>query len=124
MPSNSWELGTMYYGGKLNGVPFFRQDGGPFTAVTPGLPQGALWPDYPGAGTMVFSYGPWIGIGCLHSIHEFNIVQAVDYTQDPPALVALLTCPACSYIQRSVPGTDEYGPTAVYNPLSYAVVVA
>lgn len=124
MPQNSWQLGTMYRGGMLNGTPFFTQPGGAFTKVLPELPQGARWFDWPGAGSMVFSYGPWIGIGCLHSIHEFNVIQEVDYTQSPPQLVALLTCPVCSYIQRAVPGTSLYGPTEVYDPNLYAVIVA
>lgn len=119
---NDWQVGVPLTF-KLNGVDFFTQSA-PFEPVYPQLPQGEPWPDWPGAGSMVFSYGPWIGIGCLHSIHAFRIVQTVDYTQDPPQLVALLTCPVCSYVQRAVPGTDEYGPTAVYNPLTYAVVVA
>jgi hypothetical protein len=123
VPQNDWEVGVPLTF-KLNGADFFTQPGGPFTTVYPTLPQGAPFPEYPGAGTLVFSYGPWIGIGCGHFIHEFNIRQAVDYTLDPPQLVALLTCPVCSFVQRAVPGTDEYGPTAVYNPLSYAVVVA
>lgn len=123
-PQNDWIVGTMYRGGALNGVPFFTQPGGPETQVFPALPQGAPWPEFPGAATMVFAYGPWIGIGCLHSIHEFNIVQEVDYTQSPPALVALLTCPVCSYIQRAVPAGSIYGPTQVYDPFTYAVICA
>jgi hypothetical protein len=124
MPSNDWEVGTMYNGGRLNGTPFFTQEGGPFTPVSPALPQGAPWPDWPGSGSMVFSYGPWIGIGCLHSIHEFNVIQDVDNTQDPPALVSLLTCPVCSYIQRAITNQSIYGPTGAYDPLVAAVLVA
>lgn len=121
--SNTWAVGTMYYGGRLNGTVFFQQEE-PFGPVTPGLPQGAPFPDWPGAGTLVFSYGPWIGIGCLHPIHEFNIIQEVDYTLDPVQQVALLTCPVCSYIQRAVYGTSLYGPTEVYDPTGMAVIVA
>jgi hypothetical protein len=114
----------MYGGGKLNGVPFFRQDGGPFTAVTPALPQEEPWESWPGAGSMVFAYGSWIGIGCLHPIHEFNIVQEVDYTQSPPQLVSLLTCPVCSFIQRAITNQSIYGPTGAYDPLVAAVIIA
>jgi hypothetical protein len=112
----------MYYDGKLNGTDFFTQSA-PFEPVFPQLPQGAPWPEFPGAATMVFSYGPWIGIGCLHSIHEFNIIQEVDYTQSPPQLVSLLTCPVCSYIQRAVYGTCIYG-LEVFDPTGMAVIVA
>lgn len=122
MPANTWEVGTMYNGGKLNGTAFFTQPGGPFSQTFPALPQAQPWPEWPGSGSLVFAYGPWIGIGCLHPIHEFNIVQEVDYTQDPPQLVSLLTCPACSYIQRVITNQSIYGPTGAYDPLALAVI--
>jgi hypothetical protein len=124
MPSNSWEVGTMYYGGRLNGTIFFSQSA-PFQPVTPAITQGEPWTDFPGAGSMVFSYGPWIMPGCGHPIHEFNVIQEYDYTTNQP--VALLTCACCSYIQRAVPNssdTELYGPTAVYDPNLYCVIVA
>jgi hypothetical protein len=121
MATNSWTLGTMYYGGRLNGAPFFTQEGGPFTAVTPGLPQGQIWEDWPGPESLVFSYGPWIVPACLHPCHEYNIIQDYDYTMNEP--VALLTCPVCSLIQRAVYGTCIYG-QEIYDPNVYAVIAA
>ena len=123
MPQNNWQIGVPYTF-KLNGADFFAQPGGAFTTVYPTLPQGDPWKDWPGSGSMVFSYGPWIGIGCGHFIHEFNIIQEADYTQTPTQLVSLLTCPVCSYVMRAVPAGSIYGPTEVYDPTAMAVVVA
>lgn len=115
-PTNDWQLGTTYY--KTGPYSIFSQPGGPFTAVLPALSQGQSWPDWPGAGSMVFSYGPsWIGIGCLHPVHSFDIIRDFDYTTDES--VALLTCPACSYIQRGVEPFE-----AIYDPNLYCVIIA
>src|SRR5690242_11159438 len=112
----------MYGNGTYNGVAnYFTQPGGPFTQVFPALPQAQPWPEFPGPSSMVFSYGPWIMPGCLHPIHGFRIIQEFDY--DTNQLVSLLTCSCCQYVQRAVEGVDQYGPTAVYNPLTYAVIV-
>jgi len=115
VPSNSWALGTMYRGGTFNGVPGFFTQSAPFQPVFPQLPQGAPWPEFPGPSQMVFSYGPWIGIGCLHWVHEFNIIRDFDYTTGES--VALLTCPVCSYIQRAVEPFE-----AILDPNLYAVI--
>lgn len=118
---NSWQLGTMYYGGKLNGTPFFTQSA-PFQPVFPQLPQGAPWPEWPGAASLVYSYAPWVGIGCLHWIHQYTIIQDYDYEKDQP--VALITCPVCSYIQNAVYGQLNNGMQEIYDPYVYAVIVA
>ena len=121
MPANSWELGTMYNGGKLNGTIFFTQSA-PFQPVTPGLPQGAPFPDWPGAGSMVFSYGPWVQPGCLHPQHQYTIIQEFDYVLNQP--VQLITCSVCSFIARAVYGTAPNGMPELYDPNLYAVIVA
>jgi hypothetical protein len=111
----------MYGDGKLNGVPFFTQPGGPGTQVFPALPQGAPFPDWPGAGSMVFSYGPWVMPGCLHPIKQFRVAQDFDYNTNQ--LVALLLCPCCQYLQRVIYTQSEYGPTGAFDPNLYAVIV-
>src|ERR1700690_2882083 len=117
---NSWQLGTTYY--KTGSYAIFSQPGGPFTAVLPGLPQGEPWPDWPGAGSMVYAYGPWIIPGCLHPCHMYKIIPEYDYDLGQP--VQLLTCNACTYCQRAVYGVLENGMPELYDPLLYAVIVA
>ena len=112
---NSWQVGALYGGGLLNGVPFFTQPGGPFTQVFPALPQWEPWKDWPGSGSMVFSYGPWIGVGCLHSIKRFNIVREFDYNTGQST--AILLCPVCGYCQRNVEPYEE-----IFDPNLYAVI--
>ena len=122
VPTNRWTVGTMYYQGLLNGSPFYSQPGGPGTQVFPTERNGAPWPEYPIPGLVINEYQPWVVPGCLHSVKEFCVIQEYDYATDQQ--VALLTCPTCSYVQRAVYGGSLYGPTGVYDPNLYAVIVA
>lgn len=117
---NSWQLGTPYY--TTGPYAIFSQPGGPFTPVLPALNSGTPWPEFPGAATMVFSYGPWIIPGCGHPIHMYKVVQEYDFNLSQP--VQLLTCNACSFVQRAVYGTAPNGLPELYDPNTYAVIVA
>lgn len=117
---NSWQLGVPYTF-DLNGVPFWTQPGGPGTQVFPAIEQGEVWPDWPGAAVMVYSYVPWVQPGCLHPIHEFKILQEYDFVEGQP--VQLICCQACQYVQRAVYGDGENGMPVLYDPLLYAVIV-
>jgi hypothetical protein len=121
--TNDWQQGTMYYGGRLNGTPFWTQPGGPGTLVYPQNQRNVPWPDWPGAGTMTINeIANWVNPGCGHVVKMYDVVQEWDAVEGQA--VSLLCCPSCSYVQRAVYNSGTYeGPTDVYNPYTYVVIV-
>lgn len=120
---NRWALGEMYYQGRLNGVPFWTQPGGPGTIVFPQNQRNTPWLDWPGAGTMTINeIANWVNPGCQHVVKMFNVIQEFDYDKGMP--VQLLCCPSCSYVQRAVYGQTQNGMPELYDPLLYVVIVA
>lgn len=117
MATNRWQLGVMYWGGKVNGQPFFTQPGGPGTEVFPTQVKGQQWIDWPVAGMVINEWMPWVTPGCQHSVSWFSIVHEFDYDTNQSA--ALLLCPICGYCQRAVEPYEE-----ILNPIQYPVIVA
>jgi hypothetical protein len=77
------QLGTMLYGGLVNGLPVWTQPGGPGTLV---FPQQEL-----GQQVALFSFA------CGHWSNHINVVVE---QSDPGVQSALLVCPLCSYVFR------------------------
>jgi hypothetical protein len=115
--TNTWTLGTMYYGGLVDGQPFFTQALGPFTEVLPTQVNAQPWLDYPIPGLVLNEYSPWWAPGCGHSIKFFKIIREYDYTTQ--SSVALITCNVCSYIQT------VYTPFEAWlDPIEHAIIIS
>jgi hypothetical protein len=111
----------MYYGGRLNGTPFWTQ-AAPGQLVYPQNQRNAVWPDWPGAGVVTINEcNNWVNPGCGHVVKEFSVIQEFDYVAGEP--VSLLVCPSCSYVQRAVYGTQSNGMPEIYDPNLYCVIV-
>lgn len=114
-PTNRWQIGTMYYGGLLNGQPFYTQPGGPGTAVLPPTPQAQPWKEYPISGLVISAFNPWFVPGCQHAIKRWAIVHEFDYTLNQSC--ALICCNQCYYVQRSVSPYEQ-----ILDPILYAII--
>lgn len=108
-PHNDWVEGTLYLPGGPGG--FFYQPDGPFTKV---LPQVQVQANSDILTTVAFSdlTGRFIAF-CSHSFMSVTVYRDFDY--DTGLSVALLTCPICSAILRTLEPFDK----AVYGPYSY-----
>ena len=116
MTQNRWQLGTMYYGGRLNGNSFYVQPSGPFTAVTPTQRSGPFL-DWPVPGMVITEYIPWWSPGCGHSIKFWSVIREFDYPSNQSC--ALITCSICNYIENVYMPFEEW-----LNPIQHAIVVA
>ncbi|MGO8792917.1 MAG: hypothetical protein ACLQVL_36780 [Terriglobia bacterium] len=101
----NWQVGQLYLGFNRNGLPVWKQPGGPGTIVYPQAP--ALFPQvYQGYQQQVMSY-PSLYVGnCNHSyncLEIFEVYEPSDGTQ-----VALACCPVCSAIQAIYNPWDSY----------------
>ena len=116
MPSNKWQIGVMYYGGRLNGQPFYEQPGGPGTPVFPH--EGVSpWLEWPTVGQIIQTYAPWWAPGCQHSCRYWAIVREYDYIEETS--VALICCNHCYYVQ------GVYRPFEAWlDPIQHAIVAA
>ena len=116
MPTNSWQVGAMYYGGLVDGQPFFTQPGGPGTQVFPTQQNAAPWPDYPIPGLVIQEYSPWWAPGCGHSIKFWKVIREYDYTTS--SSVALVTCEICSYVQNTIEPFEDW-----LDPIGRAIII-
>ena len=116
MPSNKWQIGVMYYGGRLNGQPFYTQEGGPGTVVSPREGVGP-WPEWPIAGQIISTYNPWWAPPCGHSCKYLAVVREYDYINQTS--VALVCCNHCYFVIRYIAPFEEY-----LNPIQNAILVA
>lgn len=107
----------MYYGGLLNGAPFFTQPGGPGTQVLPTQQNGTPWVDFPVIGLVIQEYQPWWAPGCGHAIKVLKCIREWDYETDQS--VALICCEVCSYVQRTIEPFEEW-----LNPIQNAIIIA
>jgi len=96
MPANDWVVGGLYpQPGGIGG--FWTQPGGLFTTVFP--QQASANVDY-------FSTEPFnelsgqYSFGCGHSANQCMVFR--DYDYDNATSVALLTCPLCGFVQRTI----------------------
>lgn len=96
MPANDWAIGTMYI--QPNGpLGQFSQPGGPGTQVFPAEATGNT--DY--FSTVPFNEltGQYV-FGCSHSANQCMVFR--DYDYENSVSVALLCCPICSFLQRTI----------------------
>ena len=115
MTQNRWQLGTMYFGGKLNGQPFYTQSA-PFEPVYPG-PYNGVWTDFPIIGlTINESAYAWWPIGCMHAIAAYDIVHEWDYETNMDC--ALICCPSCRYVQNVIEPFSAW-----LDPIQHAIIV-
>lgn len=95
MATNNWQIGALYIPGGLPG--YFTQPGGPGTLVYP--QQVTASSNY--LSTLPFSELTGIYMfGCGHSANEVEVFRDFDY--DTNMSVALLACPLCSFVQRTI----------------------
>jgi hypothetical protein len=106
----------MYYGGKVNGAPFFTQ-AAPFGPVLPTQQNSQPWLDWPVVGLVISEYVPWFSPGCGHSIKQFDIIREYDYTKGESC--ALVTCRVCNYVQSVIYDFEEW-----LNPIQYAIIIS
>jgi hypothetical protein len=99
-------VGSLYYGGKVNGQVVWTQPGGPGTQVFP-LPP-SLYPSvYQGFPQSVFAYqGLYSWPYCGHWINEPEIITQYDPTNDVQA--AILVCPVCGTVGYIVEPADQW----------------
>jgi hypothetical protein len=107
----------MYYGGLLNGAPFFTQPGGPGTQVFPTQANNIPWTDYPTVGLVLSEISPWWFPPCLHSIKSWKLIREFDYETNQSC--CLICCEVCSFVVRAVIPYEE-----ILNPIQYAIVIA
>lgn len=113
---NRWQIGVMYYGGLLNGQPFYTQPAGPGTKVFPSQRDSVPWVDYPVVGLILNEFNPWWVPSCLHAIQFPALIQEWDY--DTNQSVMLVCCSICSLVQRTIIPAAE-----AYNPVQNAIIV-
>jgi hypothetical protein len=105
MAVNDWQLGTLYVKGGLPG--YFTQPGGPNTVVYPKQVQASS--DYLSIKPFT-EYTAQYLFGCEHAANEVMVFTDWDY--DTNMSVALLCCPLCSFVQRTIePASDAIGPS-------------
>lgn len=95
MLANDWTLGTLYVPGGLPG--YFTQPGGPNTPVFPAQVQASS------AYLSIKPFTEYTGVyifGCEHSANECMVFRDWDY--ETGMSVALLCCPLCSFLQRTI----------------------
>jgi hypothetical protein len=96
-------VGQLYNGGLVNGLPFWTQPGGIGTQVFPEQPR--QFPlQFEGYYQVPMTYPSLYVAGCLHAFNCYSIYKVYDPVND--IQVALIACPACSYIQQILPWDD------------------
>jgi hypothetical protein len=100
-----WQVGQLYKGGLINGLPVWTQPGGQGTPVFP-QPPTQFPTNYMGYAQVVMSYPALYQFGCLH----FQNCPEIFSVYDPYAgvQVALLCCSQCSYIQEIFSPAETY----------------
>lgn len=98
-PGFPFQVGGLYKGGLVNGLPTWSQPGGPGTPVLPAFPQ--QYPQVPqGFPQQVFAYEGLYIFSCGHWTNTIETFQVYDPYTEMQAL--LLCCPLCSFIQQIV----------------------
>jgi hypothetical protein len=95
MPANAWQVGAVY-DPKYNSVAW-SQPGGPGTQVFPAQVTGGF--DLLSNVPFNERTGQYTGT-CQHSFNECAVFRDYDYTNN--VSVALLCCPVCSCVQRTL----------------------
>lgn len=96
--------GMLYLGGTRNGLPVWRQPGGPGTLVFPQLPTEFPWfggQDAARAGSYEWpmNYPAQYYFGCGHPLNCAEIYSFADIYNDDTVMAAIC-CPMCSFIQQ------------------------
>lgn len=105
MPTNDWQIGALYIPGGPGG--FWTQPDGINGLVYPQQPTGnaellSILPYNEKTGVYLF--------GCGHSVNQAQIFTDWDY--DTGMTVAIIACPMCSFVQRTIePASDAVGPS-------------
>jgi hypothetical protein len=100
-----FQVGQLYKGGKINGLPVWTQPGGQGGLVYPQLPQKfpAINTGFPQA---VMSYPSLYVFGCGHPLNCPEIFEVYDPYGEQD--VALVCCPMCSFIQQVIEPYADY----------------
>jgi len=86
------QIGTLYKNPVQSGITVWVQPGGPGTLVYPQQSQGQKSALY--------------SLGCGHWVNTLEVFE--EYDPDTGIQVALLCCPACSYIQQIISPYENY----------------
>ena len=103
-----FEVGQLYLGFNRNGLPVWTQPDGIGGLVFPQLPTQMNWfgdPSYNGPGGMYqwpMAYPAQYYAGCGHPLNCWEVYQYADPYNDN-AVMALICCPMCSFIQAIMP---------------------
>ena len=95
MPTNDFQVGALYIPGGIPG--YFTQPGGIGTQVFPAQVQASS--DYFSTKPFTEYSGVYL-FGCQHSANECMVFRDWDY--ETGMSVAILACPLCSYVQRTI----------------------
>lgn len=98
-------VGMLYLGPNRNGLPVWKQPGGPGTPVFPQLPTQFPWSgarvDNTDNYTWPAAYSALYYFGCGHPLNCPEIFSGYDpYLEE---VMAYICCPQCSYIQQVMP---------------------
>jgi hypothetical protein len=103
--ATQWIVGELYLGFNRNGLPVWKQPGGPGTPVLPAAP--ALFPEvFQGYQQQVMSYPSLYVAGCNHQFNCYEIFEVL--SPNDGHQVALVCCPICSYIQEIIDPYANY----------------
>lgn len=113
MPVNAWQIGALYLPGGPGG--FWTQPGGPGTEVFPQQQTGNV--DQFSTEPYNELTGQFTGV-CGHSFSYCTVYR--DYDNIGQTSVALLACPMCSCVQRSIePYSDAITGSDLSNLILY-----
>jgi hypothetical protein len=107
MPVNDWAIGALYQPGGIGGF-WIQPDG----------VGGLVYPQQVRANSNLLTTEPFTELtgvymfGCGHSANECMVFR--DYDYETGMSVALLCCPLCSFVQRTIEPFEDavYGNTA------------
>ena len=111
MPANDWQVGLQLYP-RWNNIEWSQPDG----------IGGLVYPQQPTGNSDLFStvaFNSKTGVyifGCGHSVNQSMVFREWDYDTDMS--VALIACPSCSFVQRTIEPFSE----AVLNSLQNAIL--
>ena len=98
-----FQVGQLYKGGLINGLPTWQQPGGQGTQVFPALPT-QFPTNFQGYYQSPMSYPSLYVAGCLHPLNCWEVFSVYDpYAEEQ---MALICCPMCSYIQQVMPFSE------------------
>lgn len=115
--TNQWAIGAMFYGGLVNGQPFFVQPGGIGTPVYPTQKNAQPWPEYPIPGLFINEFIPIWTPGCGHSTNFWLVIREYDYVSQNS--VALICCSVCTFVENVYSPFEEW-----LEPITHAIVIA